>query len=103
MRSHDIKSMVESNQPGVAHRVSFDTDSGRSLSTAVAFAVAEARGVDPVDLAPDTVLADLVDTEVLDVLVDDDRPAPEEWEFEFSLGGEMVNIASDGTITVRQG
>lgn len=93
--------MVETNQSGVAYRASYDPGADRSLSTAVAFAVAEARNVDPVDLAPDTVLADLIDTEVLDVLVSDERPAPEEWEFEFSLGEEMVCISSDGSITVR--
>lgn len=93
--------MVESQQSGGAYRTSFDPTTDRSLSTAVAFAVAEARGVDPVELAPDTVLADLVDTEMLDVLAADDRPAPEEWRFEFVLGGETVRVSSDGTIAIR--
>ncbi|MFC6726330.1 HalOD1 output domain-containing protein [Halobium palmae] len=94
--------MVESRRSGGAYRTSFDPAADRSLSTAVAFAVAEARGVDPVELAPDTVLADLIDTDVLDVLVDEDRPTPEEWAFEFSLRRETIRVSSDGSITVRR-
>jgi hypothetical protein len=94
--------MGRENDPGGrAYRTSFDPAGDRSLSTVVAFAIAESRGVDPSDLAPDTTLADLIDTEVLDDLADGKRPAPEKWTFEFSLGPEMVEISSDGTLTIR--
>jgi hypothetical protein len=76
----------------VVHRA---TD-GQSISTAVAFAVAEFRGVDPVELANDTVIGATLDLELLDDLSCEGG----EWAFEFTLAAERVLVESEGVVTV---
>ncbi|MFC6724351.1 HalOD1 output domain-containing protein [Halobium palmae] len=78
----------------------YERGDGQAISTAVAFAVAEHRGVDPVDLAGDTVLGDCVNLELLDSLSTGTGGREREWTFEFTLPRERVTVSSDGRITV---
>jgi len=79
-----------------AGKVVYQASDGQALGTAVAFAVAEFRGVDPVELANDTVIGATVDLE----LIDDLAAGSEEWTFEFTLSPERVLVESDGAVTV---
>ncbi|MFC4356896.1 HalOD1 output domain-containing protein [Halobium salinum] len=80
-------------------RLVYRADDDQALSTAVAFAVAEFREVDPVALAGDTVLGRTVDLGALDDL--QSRSADEtEWSFEFTLPEERVTVESNGRIVV---
>lgn len=70
-------------------------------STAVIMAVAEARGVDPVDL--DCRLADVVDPDALDRLFSDDRlRASSTPELAFTLGHCSVTVHEDGSASATE-
>lgn len=80
-------------------RVVYHADEDQALSTAVAFAVAERRGVDPVSLAGDTVLGETMDLGLLDDLRTESADDAD-WTFEFTLPAERVSVESGGRITV---
>ena len=72
-----------------------------TASTAVVMAVAEARGIDPIDL--DCRLTDAVDPDALDRLFSDDRlRASRTPELEFSLGGCSVTVHEDGSASATE-
>lgn len=70
-------------------------------STAVVMAVAEARGIAPIEL--DCRLTDAVDPDALDSLFSDDRRRSSTVpELEFSLGGCAVTVHEDGSATATE-
>lgn len=75
----------------------YEDSSEMALSTAVAFAVARAKNVDPIELADEVILGPHL--EAIDDLFAQSGPS-DEWRFEFRVSGERVSVAEDGTITV---
>lgn len=66
------------------------------MSTSVVIAVAEAIGVDPVEM--DEPLNEFVDPDALDALV----ASMDEGRVSFSVAGVDVEVAADGAVTVRE-
>ena len=67
----------------------------KSLTTSVVLAIADAEGVDPMDL--DFVLHDYVDTDAIEQLLAHDGG---EWTFTFEVEAHTVTVTSDGVVYV---
>jgi hypothetical protein len=72
----------------------------RHLATSVAYAVAEAKGVDPRSLPP---LEDVVDADALDAFLHrhDDLEDPSEASIEFTFAGCTVRIHADDGVCIH--
>lgn len=68
---------------------------GRNLASEVIEAVADAKGIDPVEL--DIVLADYINPDALDQLAQHDSGT---WTLSFELPEHNVTVTSDGLILV---
>ncbi len=85
LRSSDVHSF----------RTEYERGGDYSLSVDVARAVATVRGENPV--ASSFVLADWVDTDVLDALAR--SPSPD-WSFQFLVANCVVTVDGEGTIAI---
>ena len=99
-RSVAAMGATEEIERGATHVTDYEPDEG-ALSTAVLYAIGEARGIDPLDVCADRggTLADHVDPDVLDALGETVRSG-REWRFEFAVGDSDVSITSEGSIVV---
>lgn len=96
----ETTAMETTDDPQRTGTVVYQAGADQTLSTAVAFAIAEFRGVDPVELAGDTVLGRTVDLTMLDSL-SPGAEAGAAWTFDFTLPTEEhVTVESDGRVTV---
>lgn len=75
-----------------------ETGQRASVSYRVVSAVAEREGVDPRDLTEP--LADVVDTDALDVLFADPEHAPSGCAFDYA--GYRVEVDTDGTVSLAK-
>ncbi|WP_248516610.1 HalOD1 output domain-containing protein [Salinarchaeum laminariae] len=66
-----------------------------ALSVRVVRSLADARGVDPMDLG--FRLGDAVDTDALDAMDDHDST---DWELEFEVDGHVVTVAPEAPVRV---
>ncbi len=84
--------------PQPRFETTYEESSEMALSTAVAFAVARAKNLDPTELAGEVVLGPQL--EAIDELYAQSGSS-DEWHFEFTISGEHVTVTNDGTITVQ--
>jgi hypothetical protein len=75
-----------------------DTWSSEPISTLLIKAIAEHEGVDPTDL--EVRLHDAIDTDALDLL---DSHSGSEWQIRFTVGGHVVTVDHERTISVDDG
>lgn len=83
---------------GDADSVTMRADSDVPLSTLVVEAVAEATGVDSVDLGYE--LHDAFDGDGLDTMHRHAQQMGSTWELSFTAVGQEVVVTSDGTVVV---
>jgi len=86
--------------PRVVHSRAADRDAGTDLSIAVVEAVAEAEGVEPVELQ--STLYEVVDPDALDRLFTDREREEFAGRVVFELGAHEVTVQSNGDVLVRQ-
>jgi len=84
----------------VVHSRATDRDDGTRLSIAVVEAVAEARGVEPVEM--EETLYEAVDPDALDRLFGDRTDGEFAGRVVFELGVHEVTVESNGDVLVRQ-
>lgn len=94
-------STVDGNRPcrdgSATYETSHDVDGEAALSETIIFAVASAKGVDPIEC--DLELYDAVDLEALDALFEHHSP-DDHWRFEFSVDEYLVFVEGNGDVTV---
>lgn len=86
--------------PDPSTGIVYEAGDAQAISTAVVFAIAEFRGIDPIGLADETVLGETINLELLDELSTGPGRTAGAWTLEFSLPEERVTVSSDGRVTV---